>query len=361
MVRAVLLLCLCCVTLQASARVPAGYPQRYAATIAAAEKEGKLVVYAALDRSAIAPLIDDFQAMYPGITVEYRDMNSADLYAQFVRETRSGTRSADIVWSSAMDLQFKLVNDGYAQAYKSPEVTNLPAWAVWRNEAFGTTYEPVAFAYNKRLLADHEAPQTHEDFARLLSANPKRFRGKVATYDIERAGLGFIFAAEDARTWRDVRELLKAFGSLAPRFSASTEEMLERLASGDEAIAYNLVGSYTRRKARGDASIGYVYPKDYTLVISRIIFIPRSAPHFNAARLWLDYVLSKRGQSILADKCDLFALRADVDGEATASTLTRTLGGALKPIPVGPSLIIYLDKARREEFLKQWKEDVGKD
>ena len=49
--------------------VPAGYPAEYAQTIAAAKKEGKVVVYSALDTKAAQPLIKDFNAVYPDIKV----------------------------------------------------------------------------------------------------------------------------------------------------------------------------------------------------------------------------------------------------------------------------------------------------
>src|SRR5213078_2962952 len=58
--------------------VPAGYPADYAQTIAAANKEGKVVIYSALDTKAAQPLIRDFNAVYPGIKVEYNDMNSTE-------------------------------------------------------------------------------------------------------------------------------------------------------------------------------------------------------------------------------------------------------------------------------------------
>ena len=51
------------------AQVPAGYPADYANTIAAAKKEGKVVVYSALDTKAAQPLIRDFNALYPDIKV----------------------------------------------------------------------------------------------------------------------------------------------------------------------------------------------------------------------------------------------------------------------------------------------------
>src|SRR5437762_11076284 len=120
--------------------VPAGYPADYAQTIAAANKEGKVVIYSALDTKAAQPLVKDFQALYPSIKVEYNDMNSTEMYNRFIAEVASGQGSADVMWSSAMDLQVKLVDDGQAMNYASPEAGKLPTWAVYKNQAYGTTY-----------------------------------------------------------------------------------------------------------------------------------------------------------------------------------------------------------------------------
>ncbi len=68
--------------------VPAGYPADYAQTIAAAKKEGKVVIYSALDTKAAQPLIKDFSALYPGVKVEYTDLNSTELYNRFIAEAR---------------------------------------------------------------------------------------------------------------------------------------------------------------------------------------------------------------------------------------------------------------------------------
>src|SRR3954447_15831983 len=99
--------------------LPEGYPASYQATIDAAKKEGKVVVYSSTDAASAGPLLKDFQAAYPGITVEYNDLNSTELYNRFISEAASNTRGGDLLWSSAMDLQVKLVQDGYGQAYVS--------------------------------------------------------------------------------------------------------------------------------------------------------------------------------------------------------------------------------------------------
>src|SRR5450631_4464608 len=168
----------------ACAQVPAGYPAGYAETIAAAKKEGKVVVYSTTDTASAGPLIKDFQSLYPGISVEYNDMNSTEVYNRFISEKAAGSGSADVLWSSSMDLQIKLVSDGNAMTYASPEIASLPAWAVWKNEAFGTTYEPIAIVYNKRLVSGDEIPQSHADLMRVMTQKLDKLKGKVTTYDI---------------------------------------------------------------------------------------------------------------------------------------------------------------------------------
>ena len=131
------------------AEVPAGYPADYQKTIDAAVKEGKVVIYSTTDTKAAGPLIKGFEAQYPGVKVEYNDMNSTELYNRYISEQAAGGGSGDVVWSSSMDTALKLATE-YAEQYASPEVKQLPDWAVWQQKAYGTTYEPVVFIYNKR-------------------------------------------------------------------------------------------------------------------------------------------------------------------------------------------------------------------
>ena len=126
----------------AHAQVPAGYPADYSKTLAAAKKEGKVVIYSALDTKAAQPLVKDFSALYPDIKVEYNDMNSTEIYNRFIAEVASGQGSADVLWSSAMDLQVKLVDEGNAMTYVSPETPKLPKWAVYKNQAWARRTSP---------------------------------------------------------------------------------------------------------------------------------------------------------------------------------------------------------------------------
>jgi ABC-type Fe3+ transport system substrate-binding protein len=85
-------------------------------------------------------------------------MGSTERYQWFIAESKTGG-SADQGWRSAMDLQVKLVNDGYAQAYRSDATAALPKGAVWKDEDFDTSLEPGAMVYNRERLPASEIPQ----------------------------------------------------------------------------------------------------------------------------------------------------------------------------------------------------------
>jgi iron(III) transport system substrate-binding protein len=255
------------------AQVPAGYPADYQKIIDAAKKEGKLVIYGATDSKATQPLIKDFSALYPGITVEYNDMNSTEVYNRFISEVAAGGNTADVMWSSAMDLQMRLASDGYALQYKSVEASKIPGWAMWDDQAYGTTFEPAAIVYNKRLVDAKEVPQNHADFAKLIAAEVQG-QGHHLRYREIRRGLH----VHDAGCARNPKflDMENAFGVAKVRVQSSTGTMMERISSGENLIGYNVLGSYALVRAKTDPSIGVVLPKDYTLVLSRVQFINKA-------------------------------------------------------------------------------------
>lgn len=319
----------------------------------AASKEGALVVYSVT--SSVQSLIDDFRMLYPNIELSYQAMDTTPLYERIISEAADGS-VADIAWSSAMDLQIKLVDAGYALAYQPPEAENLPGWAIWRNQAFGTSYEPVGMVYNKDLVDVSEVPKTRAEFIELLKTRQDKYKGKVIAFDPERSGLGYMLMTQDL----DVDA--EAFWNLAAQMAATGVQpqagsgaMFERIGSGSALIGYNLLGSYALNRAKSDLpNLGLLFPKDYTLVMSRVMFILADAPHPNAAKLWLNYVLSERGQQIIA-RAGLGSIRTDVEGELTAATLEKQIGQRVKPIAIGPGVLTYLGANNRQQFFDQWR------
>jgi iron(III) transport system substrate-binding protein len=72
--------------------------------------------------------------------------------------------------------------------------------------------------------------------------------------------------------------------------------MLEKVSSGEHLLKLQRAGLVCVR-AKKDPALGVVLPKDYTLVLSRVLFIGKQAKNPNAAKLWVDYILSQRGRN----------------------------------------------------------------
>jgi iron(III) transport system substrate-binding protein len=337
--------------------VPPGYPADYQAIVAGAEQEGSVVVYSATDSASADALLKDFRALYPKVQVRYHDLNSSEIYNRYLSEAAANAETADVLWSGAMDLQLKLVADGHALAHRSPESAKMPKWAVYEDRAWGTTFEPLVMAYNKRLLPADAVPSSHADLLRLLKERPQVFAGgKLTTYDPEKSGFAFMLMTHDEKYFPQFWELAAAFGRGTGRFYPSSGTMIERITSGEHLLGFNVIGSYVVLRQRKDPDLGLVYPSDYVLVMSRVAFITKNARRPNAGKLFMDYLLSARAQTIMANQATLFSLRDDVEGPHSAGALAKELGSRLKPIPADMSLVAALAPAKRLPLIRKWQE-----
>ncbi len=333
---------------------PKGYPRSYRTIMDAARAERTLVIYSSTDRREAAGLIAAFEKRYPFVRVDYRELSSSTLHNTVIADARLKRPGADLLWSAAMDLQTKLVNDGYAQAYASPEKPNLPAWAAWKNEAWGTTAEPIVFAYNRKLVPKADVPRTHADLTRLLRAKARFYRGRIATFDPQRSSAGYLFLSQDLQVSRDTVPLMSALGHAKVGVYANSSDMLTRLGDGRLVFVYNMIGSYALERQSHDPNIGVVMPSDYTLIMSRIAIIPDRARHPNAAKLFLDFMLSRPGQAQLSNRY-LTPVRTDVAARAGA----RAPANVARTLRIGPALIANLDQMKRRRIIAQWTAAVG--
>ena len=345
----------------AAAAPPEGYPSSYNATLSAARDEGRVVVYSTTDLSAVAALIRDFESSNPGIKVEYNDLNSTELHNRFLSETAARRPSADVLWSSAMDLQMKLANDNFAARYKSPEATSLPEWAIWRDEAFGTTFEPAVFVYSTRFVGARggapypcRVPAPDHDPAGEVRGQRHHLRHREVgrRLSVRDAGQPLAAGLLGPRAGHWVRE--------AVELETSTSVMVQRIAAGKDYLGYNLIGSYALTRARRDPSIGVVLPSDYTLVMSRIaMHFQDRAPSRTPLGLWLDYLLSKRGQTML-----VHALRVVLDPQRRRRRIHRrdaareAGSGAEGDRRRARRCWCSSISSKQAEFLRRWNQDT---
>jgi iron(III) transport system substrate-binding protein len=318
-----------------------------------------LTVYSSLDDPLAKPLINGFQSANPDIAVHHENMLTGEIYERIVRETDAGETTADFAFSSAMDLQVKLTNDGYAQPSNLPLTGTWPAWANWRNTAYALTFEPAVFVYHKPSFAGRRPPSTRAEFVRFLKEAGEKAQGRIGTYDIERSGVGFLFMARDQEQFGDIWSVIQAMGAAGVQLYPTSSDILERVSDGRFLMGYNIVGSYAADWAEHHPDLGIILPTDYTVVISRIGLVPQAAHAPDLGRRYLEFFMSAAGQSIMARELHIAAVNPDVAGDNTARTLQDILGAQLRPVPVSPGLMVYLDQVKRARLIARWNAALG--
>ncbi|MDX0513485.1 extracellular solute-binding protein [Sinorhizobium medicae] len=315
-----------------------------------------LTVYSSLDEPLARPMIKGFQRANPDVAVRYDDMLTGEIYDRIVRETDAGEKTADFAFSSAMDLQVKLSNDGYAQRSDLPMSGRWPAWANWRNTAYALTFEPAVFVYHKPSFRNERPPATRAEFVDYLKRKGNAVFGRIGTYDIERSGVGFLFMSRDQEQFGDIWTVIRTMGAAGVKLYSTSQAILERISDGRFVLGYNILDSYAADWASRHPDVGIVLPKDYTVVMSRIGLVPQAAAEPELGRRYLQFFMSKEGQTIMARELQIPAVSPEVAGENTANTMREMLGGQLKPVPVSPGLMVYLDQVKRARLIARWNE-----
>nr|WP_223287299.1 hypothetical protein [Halomonas elongata] len=83
------------------------------------ERPEPLIVQGALDVANVRPLLDDFHRRHPHVELTYRNLDTLPLYRRFL----ASPDEADVLISSAMPWQYRLVNDGHARSLDTPQHT----------------------------------------------------------------------------------------------------------------------------------------------------------------------------------------------------------------------------------------------
>ncbi|CAB3652586.1 signal protein [Achromobacter piechaudii] len=310
-----------------------------------------LVIAGPTDTPVVAPLIQGFQSLRPDVSVVYREISSRDLYEATIDGRLT---QVDVLMSSASDLQIRLANDGYAQAYSSPYAAKLPSWAVWRNEVYGFTFEPALIVYNPKRFTEATVPRSRQDILRLLERERASLQGRVGTYDIAASSLGYLLAEQDELVSSNFWGLANAMGQVGVRLSPTSAQILDAIENDELDLAYNILGSYALSRQAAGSKIGVVFPQDYVLVLARSVLISRRAPSPDLARALVDWLLSPAGQQVASSHAALGSIMEDTPGRWTSEAVLARSQGIVQPVVLSPALLVGLDQRRHSRFVQNW-------
>lgn len=300
-----------------------------------------LRILSTADLDVFDPYLMAFQSTRPALAIDYTVVSSADLY----QAIRRGEQF-DLALSSAMDLQFRLANDGFALPYRSSATDALPDWARWRSLIFAFTTEPAVVLVSTERFGDLPMPATRQELTAILRDNPDHFRGAVGTYDIRESGLGYLFATQESRSTDAYWRLSEVMGRLDPQLYCCSGQMIDDVTEGRLALAYNVLGSYAAERLvqDSDGRFQILRMQDFANAMLRTTLIPATARHPVEAGAFIDML-------------SILALR-DAPQDWPLPPLGETGDGptpGFGPIRLGPALMVYLDALNRRAFLEEWE------
>jgi len=265
-----------------------------------AKKEGSAVLYTSLNLEDSRPLVDAFSARYPGIKVEVNRQGSSSLVTKILTERRVGKRdNADLVQTGADSLDLMLMETPTIfQKYTSPE--RPPEERGLYSRVYFTI---LTVAYNSRVVTGADIPKRYNDLLR------DRWKGKAA---INLNNYGWIYAMLDFFGAEKGMEFLRKFAGLNPRPGRGTTLMVQQwLGGGEVEIALPLNHDGIKGFTDKGLPVEWARLEDPLYAELSTVGILGMAPHPNAARLLVDYILSKEGQTVMA-KAGKSVLRDDI-------------------------------------------------
>jgi iron(III) transport system substrate-binding protein len=265
-----------------------------------ADAGSKLIVYTSMKESLIGQLREAFIKKHPDVDMDYQSAGAGKLMAKIAAERESGKILADVLWTSEVPDFYQLRQQGMLEKYISPEVKNT----VNPLTDFDGSFTParigtLGIAYNTRFIK--EPPRTWQD----LFKPP--FKGAYGIANPALSGTAYVSVAmlEKAFGWEYFQKL-KANGA---KMGKGSGQVVDDTASGD-LVASLAVDYITNDKIEKGATIALAYPPEVLAIPSPVAMF-KGSPNLDAARKFVDFLLSKPGQEIIVQEGTL-PVRTDV-------------------------------------------------
>jgi iron(III) transport system substrate-binding protein len=258
--------------------------------LAAAKSEGRLVLYTGMDTEEANLYAKEFTKKYPFIKTEIFRSSGEKVQARFVVEQRAGTHLADIFQTSIVQV-YQLKNSNLLARYVSEEAAFYQEGFKDPQGHWTAFYQiPYVIGYNTHLVAAKDAPASYEDLL-----NPK-WKGLIG---LETEEYQWFYHLIQIMGRDKGLDFMKKFARQEPQMRKGHTLLAQLVAAGEVALATVVYSNRIERMKGSGAPVDWVRFKGPTITAINAIAIPDKAPHPSAAKLFVDFVLSKEGQGLL--------------------------------------------------------------
>lgn len=273
-----------------------------------AKQEGRVSFYTSMGADEAKMLTDSFQSKYPSIRVEITRLGSDKLLQRMINESRAGSHLVDAVTNSGMEI-YLLTKMGLLARYTAPEFSSFMADSKDPAGQWVDLYSNLRMiAYNTRLVPKEKIPKRYEDLLEPIWKGQIGFpEGQYSWY----ATMLKIMGEERGR---------KFFQGLARQdlnYRGAQVMVAQMISAGEFNLGFTYDTQILRFRSRGApldvAPVPFVTKNIHPLALAA------HAPHPNAGKVFIDYALSKEGQTFIKNMGRVIS-RTDIPQDAIAGT-----------------------------------------
>lgn len=260
----------------------------------AAKKEGEVTWYIAQYGTKEAEQIgQDFTAAYPGVKVNVIRTTGQVAYARLTQDIRAEVAQCDVFSATDIGHLVSLKAEGKLMQYVPENASKLrkPYLNLDPDGYYYTTSaNPTVMVYNTNLVKPADAPTNWTDL------NDPKWAGKIAVSHPGYSGSTGSWAVLMKKLYGP--EFFEKLEALDPLIGRSLIDPPTVVTAGERAMGISSLATATRLKLNGNP-IEIVYPTDGAKLTLSGTGLLWNAPHPNAAKLFLNYILSIRADTLL--------------------------------------------------------------
>ena len=297
----------------------------------AAKKEKELTIYTAhYNTEEAARLCGAFEKKYPGIKCNFVRTTAQVAFQRLQQDIDAKTPVASVFSSTDVSHYPDLKKRGLLLAYKPHNLAEMVDSLKQYNDKDGfynvTAAALMLISYNTSLVTEKDAPKNWPDLL-----DPK-WKGKVSIGHPAFSGYvgTWVVLMRKLYGWDYFEKLEKN----QPQIGRSVNDTVTMLNSKERAVAAGPEATTLLSRDKGNP-LAVVYPTDGALLMVSPSGIPKNAPSPNAAKLYMEFLLSKEA------------------GEVQVQTHSLSVVKGVKPAPgAKPLEAIKVVRPSEEEIAK---------
>lgn len=271
----------------------------------AASSEAEINWYTSIPEEQANDFAAMFEKRHPFLRVRITRESTFDIINRVEAELRTGRPRADVVHVLDPAIYISLRKRGELYRYEPAE--SKPIAPEYKDPGYwtGARLVTVCLAYNPETLSAEQAPRTWRDLLdsrwdRRIGLKDAHTGGSAyAQYHFLREKYGFAF-------WEQIADL-------NPVMYKSEDQILQALVRRELLIGGGVLGYkvYQYKHLEGQP-VQEVWPEDGVPVCLGPVAILRNCPHPNASKVFVEFMLSREGQTAISQLLGSYSTRPDV-------------------------------------------------